>query len=132
MKGTWTPILISRGGGTSPTYTLGGNYAYYYRMGNMVFIHMSLRVTITNAGTAYAGISGLPFESSIPNTWGYVPLNLGECYGVINIASTNLSLQALLAQPAKLIMIETPDGTSATTWKTGGGGISLSGWYHLS
>ena len=70
--GTWTPKLIASGGGM--TYTTSYSYAYYYRIGDLVYITLYMKVNVTAAGTNYARIQGLPFT---PRSGFYYALSAG-------------------------------------------------------
>lgn len=77
-EGTFTPTLVSSGGGT-PTYT--SQTGRYTKIGNKVFF--IIRIILTDLGTLAAGdltIAGLPFttESSSNN----IPVYITQCAGL--------------------------------------------------
>jgi hypothetical protein len=59
-EGTWTPVLTSSG--TPPTFTYtAGPTGTYTKIGNTVTVVCFIRANITNAGTGYPRVTGLPF-----------------------------------------------------------------------
>ena len=63
-EGTWTATLIGDGG-TNPTLTYGNQTGYYVKIGNIVTATWySGALSISNAGSGYAYIQGLPYNSS--------------------------------------------------------------------
>ena len=69
-EGRWTAVLSASGGGfaASTTSFSGG---YYTKIGNMVTAHIYTgSFNITNAGSGYAKIGGLPY-ASMSNTYDY-------------------------------------------------------------
>lgn len=130
-EGTWTPVLTCKSGGTAPTYTKGNWVGRYYRTGNMVYIQASLRATITDAGSGYAAISGLPYASLLSEEWSYVGIVLNECYSIISGASGTVGRTACVKKTEDLIWIQGADGAAGMTWVAASGGISFSGWYQV-
>lgn len=63
-QGLWEPRLTNFGG-WQPVYTLSTTNAHYYRIGNLVYITFYITGNITDAGTGYACISGIPYMSRI-------------------------------------------------------------------
>jgi hypothetical protein len=62
-EGTFTPVLSSSG--TAPTITSYTNQlGFYTKVGNRVFATINLRATMTNAGTGYPVITGLPYAAN--------------------------------------------------------------------
>lgn len=59
-SGTWTPTFICPDG-TDPTYTFESTNSYYYRIGQLIYITFYIHANITDAGSGYAYIGGLPF-----------------------------------------------------------------------
>lgn len=59
-EGIWTPTFICPDG-TDPTYTFESTNSYYYRIGQLIYITFYIHVNITDAGSGYAYIGGLPF-----------------------------------------------------------------------
>ncbi len=131
-SGTWVPMLTCRSGGTPPTYTQGGWMGEYMRIGNMVYITCTIRPTITNAGTGYAAITGLPFASSLTTSWAFLGLSMAECYFIVSEASDLIGRVATIHRGTTQIWIQGSDGAYAKSWITGSGGISLSGWYRIN
>ena len=122
--GTWTPVL-SAGSDTAPTYTTSELYARYYRIGRLVFIQVTMRATITNAGTGYAYITGLPFTAS-PDNSHFCSLNMAECYGLLDKTAP---AQAMIDSNHNWIQLFAPGGSSAAKWVATSGGISFAGCY---
>ena len=59
-------ILTNRsdgGSATNPTYTITYRYGHYKRIDNICFITFAIRAEITNAGTGYATLGGLPYTA---------------------------------------------------------------------
>jgi hypothetical protein len=62
-EGTFTPVLSSSA--TPPTVTAyTDQYGAYTKIGNRVFVTVNIRATITNAGTGYPVITGLPYAAN--------------------------------------------------------------------
>lgn len=65
--GLWTPELKTRDSGspTQPEYSLGFAYGHFFKTGNLCYITFKLKIdSITNPGTGYGMVSGLPFTSA--------------------------------------------------------------------
>jgi hypothetical protein len=62
-EGSWTPTL--QGAVTAGSYTLSGNFGYYTRIGRLVTLTCNFSVSsIGSAGTAYATVTGLPYQKA--------------------------------------------------------------------
>ena len=62
-EGTFTPVLSSSG--TPPTVaSYLTQYGSYTKIGNRVFVTVSIRADVTNAGTGYPVITGLPYAAN--------------------------------------------------------------------
>lgn len=124
--GVWTPQLSSNGG-TAPTYTTYYCNAMYHRIGHIVFVSMHGKFKITNAGSGYAIIKGLPFtlktdDSSIK-------------YGF----ATAMSSGAISGRPNGVLIdnskgfttinLQSADISAAQTYMTGDLWLGLSTWY---
>lgn len=128
--GTWTPVLVNESG-SAPTYTTGWSYAYYIKIGKLVFISVDMAVGISNKGGSYAKISGLPY------TCGSVmcALNSNETYQIIDMASGDLKATFRVMANTKTIRILTPNGSNSYSWKvntsagTNAGRLRFSGVY---
>lgn len=121
-SGTWTPTLLSRNG-TNPTYSTYYKHAMYYRINNLVYVTFHMKVNISNQGTDYACIRGLPFASA-GNMDGQ-GLAIHECYGGLDYypASANIS------DSSSVICIQNSGGERALQWRTGDTWIGFSGCY---
>ena len=122
--GTWTPAL-SAGSDTAPTYTTSELKARYYRIGRLVFIQATIRATITNAGTGYAYITGLPFTASNTDSH-FCSLNMAECYSVLN---ATVPAQAQIDSNHNWIQLFSAGGGGAGKWAAASGGMSFAGCY---
>ena len=122
--GTWTPVL-SAGSDTAPTYTTSELKARYYRIGRLVFIQATIRATITNAGTGYAYITGLPFTISSADSH-FCSLNMAECYGLLDKTAP---AQAMIDSNHNWIQLFAAGGGSAAKWVATSGGMSFAGCY---
>lgn len=121
-SGTWTPTLSARDG-TAPTYTLGYRYARYYRINNLVYITFHLKAKITNAGSGYAAIKGLPF-TAVDGADGQ-GFTVRESLGAIS----SYPASAHLSDSTATINIQSSGGDMALQWKTGDLWIGFSGCY---
>lgn len=121
-SGTWTPTLASRSG-TNPTYTVYYRYARYYRINNLVYITFHLKVNITNAGTDYACIRGLPFATT--NNMDGQGLALRECFGGLDHNPGS----AFIPDSSSIIYLQTVGGEGSQQWRTGDTWIGFSGCY---
>lgn len=107
--GSWEPKLSSDG--ISPTYTTEYNVGKYYKINNLVYITFHIKGKITNAGTGYAQITGLPFTSR-SDMIGQA-LSLIECQGGLIDQLPNFYVQ----DNSKAIYIRKSSGTAANQWK---------------
>lgn len=107
--GSWTPKLSSTG--IAPKYTTEYNVGKYYKINNLVYITFHIKGKITNAGTGYAQITGLPFTSKA-DMLGQA-LSLIECQGGLTEQLPNFYVQ----DNSKAISIRKSGGTVANQWK---------------
>ena len=121
-SGTWTPTLSARDD-TAPTYTLGYRYARYYRINNLVYITFHLKAKITNAGSGYAAIKGLPF-TAVDGADGQ-GFTVRESLGAIS----SYPASAHLSDSTATINVQSSGGDMALQWKTGDLWIGFSGCY---
>ena len=121
-SGTWTPTLSARDD-TAPTYTLGYRYARHYRINNLVYITFHLKAKITNAGSGYAAIKGLPFTA--------VDGADGQGFTVREslVAISSYPASAHLSDSTATINVQSSGGDMALQWKTGDLWIGFSGYY---
>ena len=106
---SWTPKLSSDK--IAPTYTTEYNVGKYYKINNLVYITFHIKGKITNAGTGYAQITGLPFTSKA-DMLGQA-LSLIECQGGLTEQLPNFYVQ----DNSKAISIRKSGGTVANQWK---------------
>lgn len=110
--GSWTPKLSSTG--IAPKYTTEYNVGKYYKINNLVYITFHIKGKITNAGTEYAQITGLPFTSKA-DMLGQA-LSLIECQGGLTDQLPNFYVQ----DNSKAISIRKSGGNVANQWKVAG------------
>ena len=122
-SGTWTPAPGSYDG-TSPSYSAYYRTAAYYRINDLVYITFYMKVNITNQGSGYACINGLPFTASTSDNGGYA-LSLREIFG--GISGTPAS--AFIPDSTAMIRISAASGANALQWRTGDTWVSFSGCY---
>ena len=134
VSGEWTPVLKGYSGNdptyiTTTGYNNGAGYAvgHYVRIGKIVFVTCSISGQISNAGSGYAMIDGLPFDS-IANT----AMDLVECFNCVTITSNTLH-PVLRLIPGHGVLVKDPNGTGSYQWKAnstaGGFLLAFSGSY---
>ena len=121
-SGSWTPTIASRNG-TNPTYSVYYKYARYYRINNLVYITFHMKVNISNQGTDYACVKGLPFTAS--NNMNSQSLALHECYGGIDQRPAT----ANICDSSSIIYLQNSSGECALQWRTGDTWVGFSGCY---
>ena len=121
-SGSWTPTIASRNG-TNPTYSVYYKYARYYRINNLVYITFHMKVNISNQGTDYACVKGLPFTAS--NNMNSQSLTLHECYGGIDQRPAT----ANICDSSSIIYLQNSSGECALQWRTGDTWVGFSGCY---
>lgn len=122
-SGTWTPKLIASGGGM--TYTTSYSYAYYYRIGDLVYITLYMKVNVTAAGTNYARIQGLPFT---PRSGFYYAL-ARAMFATGSYNNNTDGASAFISTATNTIHIQSANGTGALKWSTGDTWVGWSGCY---
>ena len=121
--GTWTPKLIASGGGM--TYTTSYSYAYYYRIGDLVYITLYMKVNVTAAGTNYARIQGLPFT---PRSGFYYAL-ARAMFATGSYNNNTDGASAFISTATNTIHIQSANGTGALKWSRGDTWVGWSGCY---
>lgn len=121
-SGSWTPTIASRNG-TNPTYSVYYKYARYYRINNLVYVTFHMKVNISNQGTDYACVKGLPFTAS--NNMNSQSLALHECYGGIDQRPAT----ANICDSSSIIYLQNSSGECALPWRTGDTWVGFSGCY---
>ena len=111
-EGTWTPALIGEGGGSN-TFTV--KYAYYTKIGRLVYVSFAVSGSTTNALTGNWSITGLPFTSANFSAtqgvlWGgsfshyrYFPVQASSTglFPCCRINSTSLRVSVMYGGPAQ-------------------------------
>lgn len=119
--GSWEPKLSSDG--TAPTYTTEYKVGKYYKINNLVYITFHIKGKITNAGTGYAQITGLPFTSQ-PN------MNNQALALMEHLGGLAGQLPILYVQDnSKTISIRKAGGSAANQWKAETFWLGASGCY---
>lgn len=142
--GTWTPVLVNFTDSDNPsvvvdpTYTVDYSNAYYLKMGKLVCINFRVKVQITDIGTGYACVSGLPFNPD-PNMLGQafsiaensaVTETQGVVYsGVVGQLVPDIYLATYNERHIPAISLRTDNGIQAKTFKVGTNWIAYSGCY---
>lgn len=127
--GTWTPVLQGYSG-TAPTVSYSSRYGDYMKIGNMVWFRCGINATISNAGTGYATISGLPFAAypMAKNRANYA-VTVGECYGLLSGATSTAGTTSTVFASINAIVLSEADGNTMRKWAADWGSIALSGFY---
>ena len=122
-EGTWNPELGSRNG-KNPTYSIVYRYAYYKRFNNLCYVSFHGKWNITNAGTDYACVKGLPHVSR--GSLNGQSLALHEMFGAIN---TNPTRCGIIPDNASCIYLQGENGAYSAGWQTGEVWVGFSGFY---
>ncbi len=122
-SGTWTPSIRSRNG-TNPTYTVLYRYARWVRINNLCYVSFHGKWNITNGGTDYARITGLPFAAA--SNMNGQSLALHEMFGGINRDATRVGV---IPDNSTQINLQGVHGSYAAQWQTGDTWIGFSGVY---
>lgn len=127
--GTWTPVLQGYSG-TAPTVSYSSRYGDYMKIGNMVWFRCGIGATISNAGTGYATVSGLPFAAypMAKNRANYA-VTVGECYGLLSGATSTAGTTSTVFASINAIVLSEADGNTMRKWAADWGSIVLSGFY---
>ncbi len=122
-SGNWTPSINASG------VSYQSRSGYYHRIGNMVYIFCYLLMNITNAGSDYAKISGLPFSAHTGLKAGFELIDTGNL-AMIPAGGTTSHASFINSWGGTSIGIRTADGAVAQKWSTGNNRyLSFSGWY---
>mgnify|MGYP001129077133 CR=1 FL=1 len=124
-EGSWNPELGSRNG-SNPTYSTSYRYAYYKRFNNLCYVSFHGKWNITNAGTDYACITGLPYVSK--GGMNGQSLALHEMFGAI---STNPTRCGVIPDNSSRIDLQGENGSYSAGWQTGDVWIGFSGFYMI-
>lgn len=122
-SGNWTPSINA----TSVSYnTRSGRY---YRIGDMVYIACYINMVISNAGSNYAKISGLPFSGNTGLKAGFNMIDTGNLNMIPDSGST-VHARLMNSWGGTNVSIYTADGSTAQRWSTGSNKyLVFSGWY---
>lgn len=122
-SGNWTPSINA----TSVSYS--SRSGYYYRIGNMIYIFCYITMNITNAGSEYAKISGLPFSGNTGLKAGFNLIDSGNL-NLIPVSGDTSHARLANSWGGTNINIYTADGSTAQKWSTGNNKyLVFSGWY---
>ena len=121
-SGVWTPTAISTG--TYPQHSIEYRYGKFYRINNLVYITFHMKIHITNVGSGYAEIGGLPFVASTGmNDQGLALHELS-----INTNGVNNACCYVL-DGTNRIKLGHSSGLISQTWANGTSWIGFSGCY---
>ncbi len=142
--GQWTPTLVNYTDSAhpntvvDPTYSVVYSNAYYLKMGKLVHINFRIKVEITDIGTGFGCVAGLPFNPD-PNMLGQaftiaensaVTESEGVVYdGVVGQLYPDIYLETYNERHIPAISLRTDNGIQAKTFKVGTNWISYSGCY---
>ncbi len=125
-EGSWTPVVRSRGG-TNPTSTVQYRYARYKRFNNLCYVTFHGKWNISNAGTDYACITGLPYTSA--GGLSGQSLALHEMFGTI---TTNPTRAGIIPDSSTRIDLQGENGAYSSQWQTGDVWVGFSGFYLIA
>lgn len=82
-EGNWTPTLMNipldeKTPAVQPTYTTERAFGQYFVIDNLVYVNCDAKFIVTNEGSGYASITGLPFEPRDDASF-----SVGDVYGCI-------------------------------------------------
>lgn len=142
--GTWSPTLVNYTDSAhpnvvvDPTYSVVYSNAYYLKMGKLVYISFRIKVEITDIGTGYACVAGLPFnpdqnmigQSFCISENSAVTESDGVVYdGVVGQLYPDIYLETYNERHIPAISLRTDNGIQAKKFKVGTNWISYSGCY---
>ena len=125
-EGSWTPNISSRGG-TNPSHNVQYRYARYKRINNLCYVTFHGKWSISNAGTDYACITGLPYKS-VSGLNGQ-SLALHEMFGAI---TTNPTRAGIIPDNSTRIDLQGENGAYSSQWQTGDVWVGFSGFYLIA
>jgi hypothetical protein len=131
-EGTFTPTLPA--GSTGVTYVT--QFGKYTKIGNVVYIHVFLRISAVSSVPGGAGgpiIAGLPFTSGT-NTSKYEKLstqwngsNFGGTVGITQVNPNSTTITATgCTNNAGFV-----DSTPSSVWDAGGNWVACTGFYYV-
>ncbi|MGN1044319.1 MAG: DUF859 family phage minor structural protein [Acutalibacteraceae bacterium] len=122
-EGSWNPELSSRSG-KNPAYSALYRHAHYKRFNNLCYVSFHGKWNITNAGTDYACVTGLPYVSN--GGMNGQSLALHEMFGAI---STNPTRCGVIPDNSSRIDLQGEHGSLSAQWQTGDVWVGFSGVY---
>ena len=125
-EGSWTPNISSRGG-TNPSHNVQYRYARYKRINNLCYVTFHGKWSISNAGTDYACITGLPYKSA--SGLNGQSLALHEMFGAI---TTNPTRAGIIPDNSTRIDLQGENGAYSSQWQTGDVWVGFSGFYLIA
>lgn len=119
-------LTLASSQGAKPVYTTEYNYGKYQRIDNICYIAFKIKANITNAGSYYAMLEGLPYTSAqnlgqalaIQEAYGGLTGNPDLCFGIV--------------ENSKTISLRHNGGMSGCSWGDGDLYIGASGFYFIS
>ena len=121
--GNWTPSINAAG------VSYSNRVGFYYRIDIMIYIFCYITMNITNAGSEYARVDGLPFAANTGMKAGFNLIDTGNLNMIPDSGSTPHARFANSWGGAG-INIYTADGSTAQRWSNGDGKyLVFSGWY---
>ena len=142
--GTWSPTLVNYTDSAhpnvvvDPTYSVVYSNAYYLKTGKLVYISFRIKVEITDIGTGYACVAGLPFnpdqnmigQSFCISENSAVTESDGVVYdGVVGQLYPDIYIETYNERHIPAISLRTDNGIQAKKFKVGTNWISYSGCY---
>lgn len=122
-SGTWTPEIRSING-INPSHTVQYRYARWLRINDLCYVTFFGKWDITNSGTDYACVTGLPFPAA-DNVCGQA-LALHQVYGAIN---QNPTRTGVIPDSSSRIDLLGENGAFSAQWQTGTVWVGFSGVY---
>lgn len=128
-EGEWTPDIscytTDGSEAVNPTYTTNNAYGYYRCFGDFVYLTFKGSWHVTNVGTGYARVVGLPFEAAGDSTKRMYSLSCIVCYGLSRQAGN-----AVIKGGTSDIKFYTGSGEVTQSWYLDDEtAIGYSGWY---
>lgn len=139
QTGTPSIRLTNRSDGgttaTNPTYTTTYSYGYYKRIDNICFITFAIRAEISNAGTGYATLSGLPFTAM--DNAGDQALAVQDISGALidpedGTSTLKQGVQAAVMDYTKQVNLNHKNGMMSFYWGVGTVYVCCTGFYFIS
>lgn len=112
ISGTWVPILSAEEG-TAPTYTTIYYTARYTYQDPICYISFHGKWNITNNGSGYACITGLPYKGG---SYDGQALALREAFGAISNID-NLTITGTVQDGSNTIKLRSGNGSGSCQWQ---------------